>query len=468
MPHLAEFPDGLSQWCLRSALTSPGDVAAFGAVDRRCRSALLGDATAIWAGVAGTLIPLPELAVLSAANGASEGSESWVSCVKACHRPQGLRQCSLEETGKLLQQRRRGLCRSGHAACTLGSGLVVALHGLGPWGLHHDAAQPLVLDLARMQWLEVEEAVSASGEFPSPRLRATLTALSDNSAALFGGVGVNGEFLGDVWLMQADRTATGGVRVQWWGQPPGGIETSGHQPAPRAHHASVALHGGLQLCVLGGSSAHCPALPVEIEVLDLASRRWEQPQQTGLFPPPRTMHLASVYNDPGTGRSQRIFVIGGVAETRLGASCHGAAPVFSLDLEAMSWERLPPDPLAPPLTTRGAGCALGGGRWLLVLGGDTGGRFSREPRLFDQCNARWRAAGLVGSDEEILCAGHSLSSGVLLGGYGLNAQGQVTVPVARFHLVSLDGSVGNPGAPLEDVSAPRRERLRKAPAWFRR
>lgn len=430
---MACIPDGALLTCFAGSISTPREVYWASLVDKRCRSLLLESENAIWSNVLSSICPAAELSVQSHIDNKECRGRDPKALVSASVNTISLRVSDASFQGK----HEGNFARSGHVSCILDDNFLVTCFGLGRVGLKNDAHQPVVVDLNTMKLVQVE-ATRLSGSLPVPRLRGTLTSCTPSSALLFGGSSHPGRFLGDLWMLTSESDHKDGLSLKWQE-----LVVEGEIPDPRAHHAAVALNRGRELAIFGGSSTAHSALAVQLEVLEVAMRRWRLPRQSGLFPPPMTQLLAFAQSDPNTGVSSRVFVFGGCLQNTLGATFYGPLAVFSLELATMVWSRLPPDPLTPPLCGRVAGCPIGGGSRFLVLGGDMGGRLGAEPRIFDLDKSRWKKVATRSVDKSGIstglgCAGHTLNAGVLLGGYDLEPNGRIFGPVCRLWAISLD------------------------------
>lgn len=486
---LVELPEVLLRECLLASISCPYDALQVSAVCKKVLAAFHKVEAELWYGMHRIALGAVERLVEDRVLGPCDPVRERKRRLAACWNPRSLKMLPMTAGSNRIDVWRQATCRSGHCACLLPGNLMLVGFGLTNTGLVEDHFYMPIFDLECCRWLIPHEEVVCIGPMPAPRLRASLTACGKGTgpfaAVLFGGIAQVGQPTGDAWGLTVTgslRHPSKGTRLELHWLP---ITATGEPLKARAYHAACALDGGSSIAFLGGTGHGQHVFGCELELLEglglpqKLSLSWQRPEQFGLFPPPMTQHLAATLDDPISGRTRRLFVVGGICHSAtFGERFQGPATVFMMELADRLWYRLPPDELGPQLTSRMAGCTMGpSGRWLLVYGGDQGGRTLSSAHLLDMEKRTWRRPQVQRNEPDpdgdlegpprpvkLASAGHSLCAGVLLGGYDLDRIGRMIGASARLELITVD-----PEVPEADREArPWRSMARILPRLFRR
>lgn len=138
------------------------------------------------------------------------------------------------------------------------------------------------------------------------------------------------------------------------------MEVYGQAPVSRGGQ-SVTLIGS-QLFMFGGEDSKRRVLN-DLNVLDLETMTWETPVASGVYPSPRSDHVATAYCE------KYIFIFGGGSHS----DCYNDLHV--LDLESMEWSPVETQGLVPRPRAGHAGVTVGDS-WFVIGGGDNTGAIS--------------------------------------------------------------------------------------------
>ncbi|XP_047336271.1 protein GLUTELIN PRECURSOR ACCUMULATION 3 [Impatiens glandulifera] len=250
--------------------------------------------------------------------------------------------------------------RSGHTAVNIGKSKVVVFGGLRDKTFLKDT---IVYDIDNKLWFEPECTGNGSdGEVgPCPRAFHVAVAI-DCHMFIFGGR-AGSKRLGDFWVLDTD--------IWQWSE----LTSFGDLPSPRDFVAASAI-GNRKIVMYGGWDGK--KWMSDVYVLDTISLEWTELSVSGLLPPPRCGHSATMLE-------KRLLVFGGRG---------GGGPIMS-DLwalkglieeenEAPGWTQLKLPGQSP--SPRCGHTVTSGGHNLLVFGGHgTGGWLSRYDIYHNDC-----------------------------------------------------------------------------------
>jgi len=203
--------------------------------------------------------------------------------------------------------------RGGHTATLVGASIFV-VGGSSPEATFNDAFE---LDLIARRW----RRCATQGVTPPARTGHAADTDGEGNVVIFGGVGSDGQYLGELWLLNVfyphewlDKSTT---PVTW--VP---AVTEGTAPAAREGHSLTVIRR--KAFVFGGYTVG--GLSNDLQILALDSLRWEEVVYSGFGPSPRQGHAAARHGDS-------LVVVGGCQVSP--AECFGDA--YSLDTKTLAW-----------------------------------------------------------------------------------------------------------------------------------
>eukprot|EP00004_Rigifila_ramosa_P010347 TRINITY_DN2218_c0_g1_i1.p1 TRINITY_DN2218_c0_g1~~TRINITY_DN2218_c0_g1_i1.p1 ORF type:complete len:395 (+),score=44.26 TRINITY_DN2218_c0_g1_i1:191-1375(+) len=302
-----------------------------------------------------------------------------------------------------------------------------------------------ILHLPTLSWL----TPIVSGDIPSPRMRHTATAISDTTILVIGGTNLRDHSVTGVYALDV---AFDGLHVHCRR-----LETTGPRAAhhPISHHTATLLRSptdGRRKVVVVGGAEYLEEAAVRVAELDLDSLHWTLPITT--VPPhenpdllaPRMLHLAEPY--PLNG-SPAIWVFGGATVVQGGLRLETMAPAV-LDVASWSWTAPPlsDSSFIPPPRQRTGGCMLSPNVLLVTGGHGAEHRPHHDAFVFDFRALAFQPFQI--SPVVPSASGHTITAGVLLGGYNLHVDRHSLEVVGRLHLLLP----GPDDPPLQKVPSP--------------
>ncbi|XP_027111361.1 protein GLUTELIN PRECURSOR ACCUMULATION 3 isoform X1 [Coffea arabica] len=291
--------------------------------------------------------------------------------------------------------------RSGHTAVNIGKSKIVVFGGLVDRKFLSDL---FVYDIENKLWFQPECTGTGSDGQVGPRPRAFHIAVAiDCHMFIFGGRS-GGKRLGDFWVLDTD--------IWQWSE----LTSFGDLPSPRDFAAASAI-GNRKIVMYGGWDGK--KWLSDVYVLDTISLEWMELSVSGVLPPPRCGHTATMVE-------KRLLVYGGRG---------GGGPIMG-DLwalkgliedenESPGWTQLKL-PGQAPAASCGHTVTSGGPNLLLFGGHATGGWLSRydvyhnDCVVLDRVSVQWRRLP-TNNDRPAARAYHSMtcigSRYLLFGGF---------------------------------------------------
>ncbi|KAL3163403.1 hypothetical protein ABBQ32_009785 [Trebouxia sp. C0010 RCD-2024] len=336
------------------------------------------------------------------------------------------------------------LARSGHLSTIIGRLMVVSGGILRDGSLCVDL---VIMDLSTLTFLEPQ----IYGEVPMTRFRHTGVAVPPEQSPaiqhavnlllhpaqrdasqgsiilMFGGYNTMGQEFGGNQF-EAVWVAHDGSAVAW--VP---VKTAGHAPTARFHHTTTLSDGGKQVILYGGEGHElidgAGGQPPNVYTLDVASLTWHRRSTTcdtpDGSPGVRSLHIATVRENPQTGHEELVVLAGYCSNVLASMEPH------RLDLVTWQWFREPglvPKPglrdalVLPTPRQRTAGEVVGK-KWVLMHAGSPTqflqGNFLDDVNRLHLPSLTWRLPPVVhGKPTRALrnIAGHSLEGLIAFGG----------------------------------------------------
>eukprot|EP00164_Ancoracysta_twista_P001475 GFYU01001925.1.p1 GENE.GFYU01001925.1~~GFYU01001925.1.p1 ORF type:complete len:604 (-),score=184.61 GFYU01001925.1:301-2112(-) len=199
--------------------------------------------------------------------------------------------------------------RAGHAAVLTEDNCLLIFGGsAGPQALLNDL---FVLDMDALEWWAPE----TQGELPSKRVGHTAT-LAGNKMIVFGGCEES-----DVWT--DNKVYVLNIETWTWFVP----EVRGEVPSPRSAHSATVVNGN-KMIVYGGIDGKQRL--DDLYVLDTDTWTWQCPFTTGVVPPGRSSHTATLVRD-------KLAIYGGWCMDDDGDRC--VDDLYLLDVASFRWSR---------------------------------------------------------------------------------------------------------------------------------
>lgn len=207
------------------------------------------------------------------------------------------------------------LPRGAHAGCCMGTQSMVIHGGIGPDGQRLGDTWLLDLSGGSPTWREVVPIMS-----PPPRSGHTLTWIGGTLMVLFGGRGSGYEVLNDMWILDIAKRDPDWVQVN-----ASNAVSKRWMPQPRVGHSATLILGG-RVLIYGGEDSQRRrkndfwvldpnVLPTvksrsgDWMVKKMSGRIWKKLQVEGHPPDPRSFHRAC------TDRSGRfMYIFGGMVD----------------------------------------------------------------------------------------------------------------------------------------------------------
>ncbi|XP_065872438.1 protein GLUTELIN PRECURSOR ACCUMULATION 3 isoform X2 [Euphorbia lathyris] len=261
--------------------------------------------------------------------------------------------------------------RSGHTAVLVEKSKIVVFGGLTDKKFLSDI---IVYDIENKLWFQPECSGSGSDGQVGPSPRAFHVAVSIDCLMFIFGGRFGSKRMGDFWVLDTD--------IWQWSE----LTSFGDLPSPRDFAAASSI-GSRKIVMYGGWDGK--KWLSDVYVLDTMSLEWIELPTTGVLPPPRCGHTATMVE-------KRLLVYGGRG---------GGGPIMG-DLwalkglieeenEAPGWTQLKLPGQAP--SPRCGHTTTSGGHYLLLFGGHgTGGWLSRYDIYYNDCivldrvSAQWK------------------------------------------------------------------------------
>ncbi|KDP45008.1 hypothetical protein JCGZ_01508 [Jatropha curcas] len=261
--------------------------------------------------------------------------------------------------------------RSGHTAVVVGKSKVVFFGGLIDKKFLSDI---VVYDMENRLWFQPDCSGSGSDGQVGPSPRAFHVAVSiDCHMFIFGGRS-SSKRMGDFWVLDTD--------IWQWSE----LTSFGDLPSPRDFAAASSI-GNRKIVMYGGWDGK--KWLSDVYVLDTISLEWTELSVTGVLPPPRCGHTATMVE-------RRLLVYGGRGGGGpIMADLWALKGLIEEENETPGWTQLKLPGQAP--SPRCGHTVTSGGHYLLLFGGHaTGGWLSRYDIYYNDCtvldrvSAQWK------------------------------------------------------------------------------